>query len=196
MDNNEHLVFVGTYTEKILFGTGQVFEGQGEGIHIYRMDPATGSLAAYHTAGEIKNPSYLAFHPNRRFLYAVNELKSHNGEATGTLSAFALEPETGRLEFINMVATHGTDPCHVTVDATGRYALVANFASGSVAVLPIREDGALEEASEVVKHLGSSLDPVRQKGPHAHSVTLDATNRFAYIPDLLLDNLIIYRFEA
>ena len=196
MEKKQLLVYIGTYTEKILFGTGQIFEGQGEGIHIYGLDPATGSLAPRDTAREIKNPSYLAFHPNRRLLYAVNELKSYNGEATGTLSAFTLDPHNGRLEFINKVATHGTDPCHVTVDATGKYALVANFASGSVAVLPIREDGGLEEASEVIQHKGSSLDPVRQKGPHAHSVTLDASNRFAYVPDLGLDKLMIYRFDA
>jgi 6-phosphogluconolactonase len=196
MEKSKLLVYVGTYTEKIRFGTGQIFEGQGEGIHIYGLDPSTGSLTPLFTAGEIKNPSYLAFHPNRRLLYAVNELKSYNGEATGTLSAFALDPDSGQLEFINRVATHGTDPCHVTVDGTGRCALVANFASGSIAVLPIREDGGLEEASEVIQHRGSSLDPIRQSGPHAHSVTLDASNRFAYVPDLGLDSLMIYRFDA
>jgi 6-phosphogluconolactonase len=196
MEKNEHLVYVGTYTEKIHFGTGQIFEGKGEGIHIYKMDPTTGALKPHYTAKEIKNPSYLAIHPNRRFLYAVNELKEHNGEATGTLSAFTLDPGNGQLRFINKVVTHGTDPCHVTVDKTGRYALVANFASGSVAVLPIRPDGGLKAASDVLQHEGSSLDPVRQSGPHAHSVILDASNRFAYIPDLGLDRLMIYRFDA
>lgn len=196
MGEKQLLVYVGTYTEQILFGTGQIFEGQGEGIHIYRMDPATGALRAHDTAGEIENPSYLAFHPAGRFLYAVNELKSYNGEPTGTLSAFSLDADTGRLQFINKVATHGTDPCHVTVDGTGKYAFVANFASGSVAVLPIREDGGLEQASQVIQHQGSSIDPVRQSGPHAHSVTLDTTNRFAYIPDLGLDKLMIYHFDA
>ena len=196
MDKNELLVYVGTYTEKILFGTGQIFEGRGEGIHIYRLNPARGSLTPHLTAGGIKNPSYLAFHPNHRFLYAVNELKSYNEEATGTLSAFALDPNSGQLNFINRVATHGTDPCHVTVDGAGKYALVANFASGSIAALPIRDDGGLAEASEVIQHRGSSLDPVRQSGPHAHSVTLDASNRFAYVPDLGLDKLMLYRFDA
>jgi 6-phosphogluconolactonase len=195
MKNNQQLVYVGTYTEKILFGTGQIFEGHGEGIHIYALDPGTGTLSPHDTAREIKNPSYLAFHPTGGFLYAVNELKSYNGEATGTLSAFSIDANTGRLDLINKVATRGTDPCHVTVDSTGRNALVANFASGSVSVLPIREDGGLEEASEVIQHRGSSLDPVRQSGPHAHSVTLDASNRFAYVPDLGLDKLMIYYFD-
>jgi 6-phosphogluconolactonase len=196
MDKKELLVYVGTYTEQILFGTGQIFEGRGEGIHIYRMDPVTGALSHHETARQIKNPSYLAFHPTGRFLYAVNELKSYNGEPTGTLSAFSIDADTGRLRVINKAATHGTDPCHVTVDRTGRHAMVANFVSGSVAVLPIREDGGLEEATQVIQHKGSSIDPVRQKGPHAHSITLDASNRFAYIPDLGLDKLMIYRFDA
>jgi 6-phosphogluconolactonase len=196
MEKKELLVYIGTYTEKILFGTGQIFEGQGEGIHIYRLDPATGSLSPLRTAKRIKNPSYLAFHPNRTLLYAVNELKSYHGQATGTLSAFTLDPHSGQLELINRVATQGTDPCHVTVDRIGKYALVANFASGSIAVLPIREDGGLEEPSHVIQHRGSSLDPIRQSGPHAHSVTLDASNRFAYVPDLGMDKLMIYRFDA
>jgi 6-phosphogluconolactonase len=196
MEKSKLMVYVGTYTEKILFGTGQVFQGQGEGIHIYELDPATGALCPHDTAREIDNPSYLTFHPNHRFLYAVNELKRYNGEDTGTLSAFSIDAHTGRLAFINRVATHGTDPCHVTVEAAGKYALVANFASGSVTVLPIREDGGLQEATDVIQHRGSSLDPARQSGPHAHSVTLDATGRFAYVPDLGLDKLMIYRFDT
>ena len=196
MNINELFVYVGTYTEKIRFGTGQIFEGKGEGIHIYKMYPATGSWRPFRTAKGIKNPSYLAFHPNRRFLYAVNELKSYEGEATGTLSSFAIDPQSGELHFINKVPTHGTDPCHVTVDQTGRHALVVNFANGSVSVLPIQEDGSLTDATDVIQHDGSSADPVRQSGPHAHSVTLDASNRFAYIPDLGLDKLMIYSFDS
>jgi 6-phosphogluconolactonase len=196
MAGKEQLVYVGTYTEKIRFGTGQVFEGQGEGIHIYGMDQDSGALRPVLTVKDVKNPSYLAFHPHRPLLYAVNELKSYRGEATGTLSAFALDPQNGQLRYINRVVTHGTDPCHVTVHGSGKHALVTNFASGSIAVLPIREDGGLAEASEVVQHRGSSKDPVRQSGPHAHSVTFDSTGRFAYVPDLGLDKLMIYRFDA
>jgi 6-phosphogluconolactonase len=195
MKKNELQVYLGTYTEKIRFGTGQIFEGKGEGIHIFTMDPVTGSLQPIYTAKGIKNPSYLAFHPNRRYLYAVNELKDYEGDATGTLSSFAVDPQSGELQFINREPTHGTDPCYVTVDRTGKYALVANYSSGSVVVLPIREDGGLEEASDVLQHRGSSPDPVRQSGPHAHSVTLDVSNRFAYIPDLGLDKVMIYSFD-
>jgi 6-phosphogluconolactonase len=192
---NEMLVYVGTYTEAIRFGTGKILEGKGEGIYLYRMDPATGALELDSTTTGVVNPSYLAIDPTQRFLYAVNELKTYEDKPTGTVSSFAVDVESGRLEFLNKQLTHGTDPCHVTVDAKRRNIFVANFMSGSVCVLPVRKDGSLGEASDFIQHLGSSVDPVRQKGPHAHSVTLDRTNRFAFVPDLGLDKLMVYTFD-
>ena len=178
---NEMLVYVGTYTEPIRFGTGKILEGKGEGIYLYRMDPATGTLEFDSTTTGVVNPSYLAIDPTQRFLYAVNELKSYEDKPTGTVSSFAVDVRTGRLEFLNRRLTHGTDPCHVAVDAKGRHIFVANFMSGSVCVLPVGENGSLGEVSDFIQHLGSSIDPVRQQGPHAHAVTLDNANRFAFV---------------
>jgi 6-phosphogluconolactonase len=192
---NEMLVYIGTYTEPIRFGTGKILEGKGEGIYLYRMHPATGALEFDSKTTGVVNPSYLAVDPTQRFLYAVNELKTYEDKPTGTVSAFAVDPKTGKLEFLNKRLTHGTDPCHVVVDGKSRYAFVANFMSGSVCVLPVRKDGSLGEASDFIQHLGSSVDPVRQKGPHAHSVTLDKANRFAFVPDLGLDKLMVYTFD-
>ena len=192
---NEMLVYVGTYTEPIRFGTGKILEGKGEGIYLYRMHPTTGALEFGSKTTGVVNPSYLAVDPTKRFLYAVNELKTYEDKPTGTVSAFAVDAKSGKLEFLNKRLTHGTDPCHVIVDGKGRHIFVANFMSGSVCVLPVRNDGSLGEASDFVQHLGSSVDPVRQKGPHAHSVTLDKANRFAFVPDLGLDKLMVYRFE-
>jgi 6-phosphogluconolactonase len=192
---NEMLVYVGTYTEPILFGTGKILEGKGEGIYLFRMDPATGTLEFDSKTTGVVNPSYLAIDPTQRFLYAVNELKTYEDKPTGTVSAFAVDPKSGKLGFLNRQLTHGTDPCHVMVDREGRYIFVANFMSGSVCVLPVQKDGSLGEASDFVQHLGSSVDLVRQKGPHAHSVTLDRTNRFAFVPDLGLDKLMVYTFD-
>lgn len=189
------LVFVGTYTEPIRFGTGQVLEGKGEGIYAYRLDPSSGALKPSVVNAGITNPSYLAFDPSRRFLYAVNELKTYEGRPSGTVSAFAVEPATGKLTFLNKQLTHGTDPCHVVLDNKGSHAFVANFMSGSVCVLPVRLDGGLEPASDFVQHIGSGIDPKRQVGPHAHSVTLDAANRFAFVPELGFDKLMVYRFD-
>ena len=191
----ETLVYVGTYTEPIRFGTGTILEGRGEGIYLYRMDATTGALEFDSKTTGVVNPSYLAVDPTQRFLYAVNELKTYEDKPTGTVSAFAVDAKSGKLDFLNKRLTHGTDPCHVVVDGKSRYVFVANFMSGSVCVLPVRNDGSLGEASDFVQHLGSSVDPVRQKGPHAHSVTLDKANRFAFVPDLGLDKLMVYTFD-
>jgi 6-phosphogluconolactonase len=189
------LVFIGTYTDPILFGTGQVLQGKGEGIYVFRLDESSGALEAVGKTTGVTNPSYLAFSPSRRFLYAVNELKTYEGRPSGTVSAFAVDGRTGKLAFLNRQLTHGTDPCHVLVDDDGAHVFVANFASGSVCVLPVGEDGSLGEACDFVQHVGSSIDPSRQKGPHAHSVTLDPANQFTFVPDLGLDRLMVYRFD-
>lgn len=191
----ETFVYVGTYTEPIRFGTGKILQGKGEGIYIYRLDETSGSLEPVRLVAGIVNPSYLAFDSAQRFLYAVNELKSYQGKPGGSVSAFRVEPKRGDLTFLNKQPTHGTDPCHVLVDKKRTHVFVANFMSGSVCVLPVRADGSLGEACDFVQHLGSGVDPVRQKGPHAHSVTLDAANRFAFVPDLGLDKLMVYRFD-
>jgi 6-phosphogluconolactonase len=190
------LVFVGTYTGPILFGTGKILEGKGKGIYGYRLDIASGVMEPCSLTEDTPNPSYLALDPSHRFVYAVNELKEFEGAPSGAVSAFALDPESGELEFLNMKPSHGTDPCHLTVDKTGRYVLVANFMSGSVCVLPIREDGSLGDATDVIQHRGSSVDPTRQSGPHAHAVTLDQAGRYAFVPDLGIDKLMVYRFDA
>jgi 6-phosphogluconolactonase len=191
-----HLVFVGTYSEPILFGTGQVLQGRGKGIYAFRLNPATGALTPSAIAEGVRNSSYLAFDPTRRFLYCVNEFKEYEGKASGAVSAFRINAETGELTYLNTRASHGTDPCHLIVDATGRNVLVANFASGGVCVLPVLPDGSLGEASQVIQHQGSSVDPVRQKGPHAHAVAIDRANRYVFVPDLGLDQVLVYTLDA
>ena len=192
----DYLVFVGTYTDPILFGTGKILEGKGDGIYAYRMNPDSGAMELIKTNTGITNPSYLAFDSACKYLYAVNELKSYQGEATGTVSSFRIDIKAGQLTYINKKPTGGTDPCHLIVDAADKHVLLANFMSGSVCVLPIQDDGSLGDASDFIQHQGSSIDPDRQQGPHAHAVTLDKNNRYAYIPDLGLDETLIYRFDA
>ncbi len=186
------LLFIGTYSEQILFGTGQVLHGKGKGIHVFRFDAKTGALTPIGIKEGVRNPSYIAFDPTKRFLYCVNEFKEFEGKASGAVSAFRIDAATGGLEFLNTKPSHGTDPCHLMVDRTGGNVLIANFASGSVCVLPIAEDGSLRDASEVVQHVGSSIDPRRQAGPHAHAVEIDAANRFVFVPELGADKVMIY----
>ena len=192
---NGTLVYVGTYTGLICFGSGKILQGKGKGIYVYRMDQSSGAMELVSKATGIANPSYLAIDSTRRFLYAINELKTYEDRPSGTISAFAVDPRTGRLDFLNKRLTRGTDPCHVLVDKNGKYVFVANFMSGSICVLPVLEDGSLGEASGFIQHQGSSVDPIRQRGPHAHSVTLDEANRFASVPDLGLDKLMVYKFD-
>jgi 6-phosphogluconolactonase len=193
---NGSLVYVGTYSEPILFGTGQVLQGKGKGIYAFRFDAATGALTPAGITEGVRNASYLAFNPARTHLYCVNEYKEYEGKASGAVSAFRIDPASGRLTFLNQKASHGTDPCHLMVDRSGRNVLIANFASGSVSVLPINPDGSLKEASCVVQHKGSSVDPKRQAGPHAHAVEIDAANRYVFVPELGADTVQIYEFDA
>ncbi len=178
-------VYVGTYTGP-----------KSQGIYQARLDLASGSLSAPELAGETANPSFLAIHPSWRFLYAANEVWGPAGSAGGSVSAFAIAPDTGRLTLLNKVASGGVGPCYVSVDREGRSALAANYGSGSVCVLPIGEDGRLAEATAVVQHSGSGPNPKRQEGPHAHSIQPDPSGRFALAADLGLDKILVYRFDA
>src|SRR5581483_3671331 len=113
----------------------------------------------------------------------------------GSVTSFAIDTETGKLRQINQVSSKGTSPCYVVVDRTGKYVLIANYGTGSVAAFPIQQNGGLGEASAFVQHTGSSVDPKRQKGPHAHSINMSLDNRFAVAADLGLDKLLVYRFD-
>jgi 6-phosphogluconolactonase len=179
-------VFVGTYTR----GTSSA------GIYRMELDPATGKLSDPAPAAKAVNPSFLAIHPTRRFLYAVGEIGDFDGGRAGAVASFALDPSSGSLSFLNAEPSGGADPCHLTVGADGHNVLVANYSGGSVAVLPIAPDGSLRPISSKSQHEGQSINPGRQKGPHAHSINLDANNRFAVAADLGLDRLFVYRYRA
>jgi 6-phosphogluconolactonase len=178
-------VFVGTYTET---------EGsQSEGIYIYQMDPSSGGLTLEKVVKNILNPSFLEIHPRGRFLYGVNEVQNYGGRTGGGLSAFSVHAT--EVDFLNDQLSQGSDPCYVSVEQTGRFALVANYTSGSVAMFPIQSDGRLNPASDVIQHVGSSIHPERQTGPHAHCILPDPTNRFAIAVDLGLDKLLVYQID-
>jgi 6-phosphogluconolactonase len=178
-------VYVGTYTD-----------GTSRGIYRFAFDPATGTMTEPVLAVETKNPSFLALHPNGRFLYAVGEIGSFQGARTGAVSAFAIDPTTGDLALLNQQPSEGGGPCHLVVDRSGRNVLVANYGGGTVAVLPIEADGRLKPASSVQAHQGSGPNKGRQEKPHAHGIYLDAAERFAFSPDLGADRIFVYRFDA
>ncbi|MFO7957164.1 MAG: lactonase family protein [Candidatus Brocadiia bacterium] len=178
------IAYVGSYSDE-----------SARGIHAFEFDVATGRLERLGGAGGVTNPSFLALHPGGRFLYAVNETGQFAGEGSGAVAAFSIDPASGGLTLLNRQATGGPGPCHLTVDATGRCVLAANYRGGSVCVVPIEADGRLGERTDFVQHQGSSVHPTRQTGPHAHSVTLDPTNTFACVADLGVDRVVIYRLD-
>lgn len=180
---SDSIVYVGTYTRDV-----------SKGIYAWRFDPVSGKLTPLGLAAETTNPSFLAIHPNRKFLYAVGEI-SGPGQKGGAVSAFAIDPASGRLTLLNQVSSKGAGPCHINLDKTGRVALAVNYGSGSVVALPVQEDGRLGEAASFIQHEGSSVNPKRQQGPHAHSVNLSPDNRFAFVADLGLDKILIYRLD-
>lgn len=165
-------------------------------IYRARFDAEAGRLAPAERVAETLRPSFLALHPDGRFLYAVNEVDDFEGGATGAVSAFAVDPAGGGLRALNQVSARGKDPCHLTVDRLGRHVLVANYSSGTVTTLAIGADGRLGAATAEVQHAGRSVDPDRQTGPHAHSIDLDAANRHAFVSDLGLDQVLVYRYDA
>ncbi|MFN2130138.1 MAG: lactonase family protein [Anaerolineae bacterium] len=178
------IVYVGTYTQR-----------GSEGIYAYAFDPSSGILSPIGTCGGVENPSFLALAPSRRYLYATDEVSTFAGNPGGGVSAFRINQETGLLTLLNHQPSHGAAPCHLSVDQTEQVVLVANYSTGSIAVLPIEEGGRLGPATDVVQHAGSGTHPTRQQGPHAHSITIDPTNRYAFAADLGIDKLMVYRLD-
>ena len=177
-------VYVGTYTQ-----------GDSKGIYRATFDTQSGKLTSPELVAEADNPSFLAIHPSGKYLYAVNEMTEVHGPNMGGLSAYAIQAGTGKLTLLNQEPVGGTLPCHVNVDADGKFVLLANYGSGSIAAFALAPDGSLAQRTAFVQHKGSSVTP-RQQGPHAHSINLDAANRYAVVADLGTDELLTYRFDA
>ena len=184
VSKGHYLVYVGTYT-------GQ----KSRGMYAYRFDATTGWLTPLGLAAETTNPSFLAVHPSGRFLYAVAETSNYEGTKSGFVSAFAISSATGKLTLLNQVSSRGGSPCHISLDKTGQYVLVANYRGGSVATFPVLADGRLGEATAFVQHEGHGVNKERQEGPHAHWMGISPDNRFALAADLGLDELVIYHFD-
>jgi 6-phosphogluconolactonase len=181
--SSDYLVYVGTYTGP-----------KSQGIYALKFNSGKGSLDELGLAGEIQNPSFLALHPNQKYLYAVSEL-GNNGKNTASVSGFSIDAATGKLKLLNKVATGGGGACHLVVDKTQKMLLLANYGTGSVAAFQVKQDGTLSEVTALKQHAGSSVNPKRQRGPHAHAVVLSRDNRFVFVPDLGLDEIVSYKID-
>jgi 6-phosphogluconolactonase len=175
----EYLVYAGGYTR-----------GASHGIYGYRFDTRTGKMHPLGMEAEVSNPSFLIEHPDHRFLYAVSE------DAAGMVSAYLIDPKSGKLTLVNRVPSKGSGPCQLALDREGRWLAVANYNSGNVAVLPLRKDGGLGEAAAFVQHTGTGVNPERQAGPHAHASVFSPDNRYLLVADLGADRIFVYRFDV
>jgi 6-phosphogluconolactonase len=177
----QYIAYFGTYTQP----------NKSKGIYAYRYDGSSGKLTSLGLAAETSNPSFLALHPNGRFLYAVNENKD------GGISAFAIDKASGMLKELNHVSARGAGPCHLMVDKTGKWLYAANYDGGSIVAYAVKSDGSLGESSAFDQHTGKVADPIRQEGgPHAHGTYVSPDNHFLLVPDLGLDEVMVYHLDA
>lgn len=182
----KYIAYVGTYTSKTA----------SKGIYSYRFDTATGKLTDGAVAAETIDPSFLAVDASGKYLYAVNEVDNFQGQKSGAVSSYSIDKATGKLKFLNQVASRGAGTCYVSLDKTGKFVLVASYDSGNLAVFPVASDGSLGPASAFVQHTGSGANKEHQEGPHAHWIEVAPDNRFVLAVDLGLDEILVYKFDA
>jgi 6-phosphogluconolactonase len=181
----QYFAFIGTYTAKT----------DSKGIYSFHFDSGTGRLTSMAVAATTPDPSFLTVAHNEKYLYAVNELSEFGGKKSGAVTSYSIDAKSGKLVQLNQVASGGADPCYVSFDQSGKYLLVANYTGGSVSTFPIAADGHIGPAAAFVQHTGSGPNKERQEGPHAHYSATSADNRFVFVVDLGLDEVVVYRFD-
>ncbi len=188
--SKDTLVYVGTSGPK------------SKGIYFFRLQTENLEVSQNITlvplglAAETPNPNFIDIDLKRRLVFAATRVDRFDGKPGGAVSSFSVDPATGKLNLINQSSCMGRGPCHLALDATGRNVVVSMCDSGGVAVIPVAPDGKLGAATGFAQHTGSSVNPSRQKGPHAHCVTFDPANQFVFVCDLGLDKIMTYRFDA
>lgn len=181
---------LGTYTEPILFGTGEVFEGKGKGVYICSIED--GSIKVVSSV-EVRNPSFVCVDEDNKKIYAVNEMKEYLGEFGGGVSQLSYA-ENGEMKVEKTFNTGGTDPCHIIVSPDKKFISIANFASGAVTTFGLDENGSINSERHVYQHVGNSVHPKRQLGPHAHSTIFDKEGKYMFVPDLGIDTVKAYTY--
>lgn len=174
-------LLVGTYTT-----------GKSQGIYVYHFNAETGKVDYLNQVTGVNNPSYLAISTNQKFVYSVNEVGS---ERTGSVSAFTFEPASGKLSLINVAPSNGAGPCYIALDKANKNAFVANYAGGSLSVLPIKSDGSLTEPSQTIQDEGTGPDKARQEKPHVHTAALSPDEKYLLYTDLGTDKLNICNYN-
>jgi 6-phosphogluconolactonase len=176
----------------VYIGTNNRPPGKSEGIYLFRLDTDSGSFSPVGVAAKMLDPGWQAISKDGKFLYTNGTIDNHK---KSIVAAFAIDPATGALKFINQQETNGNDTTHVDIDAARTCAVTANYNSGDMTVLPINSDGSLMPLTAIIKHSGSSVDPVRQTHPYPHSANFDPTGKWVLVPDLGVDKVYVYRYD-
>lgn len=179
---NQFLI-IGTYTNS-----------GSEGIYVYEFSGADSS-ASFVSSIQTSNPSFIVPSADGNFLYAVNEDADSSGKGGG-VSSFSFDKNNGELTFINKRSSEGNHPCHLALDATGQWLTAGNYSTGNWAIFPVSNNGAIDSVQQILQHHGKSLDSNQQKAPHVHQTVFSSNNKYLYVPDLGIDQVMIYRFDA
>jgi 6-phosphogluconolactonase len=181
----KEIIYAGTYSIR-----------DGKGVYVLELNRLNGNLKIIQTIQDLESPTYLEIHPSKKYLYAVNRGPIIKGDSYGSATAYAIDPKTGKLTFINNVSSYGKDPCHITFDKSGNWAFISNYSEGNFVMVPVFEDGSLGAPSDSKKYSGQSVNRLRQAQPHIHSAQVSADNRFVYVSDLGTDKIYTYSIDT
>jgi 6-phosphogluconolactonase len=182
--HEKEILYVGTYSIR-----------DSKGIYVYELNRSKGTTKLIQTIDDLSSPTFLAIHPNQKFLYAVNRGALEGFENSGSVTAYSIDQKSGKLTFVNHVASFGKEPCHISLDKTGRLAFISNYNEGNFVVLSVHEDGSLGAITDSKKYSGTGPNRLRQDQPHIHSAEVSADNRFVYVSDLGTDKIYSYAID-
>ena len=189
-------LLLGAQTPKEILYVGTYSIRESKGIYVFELNRAKGTLELVQTIEDLASPSYMEIHPSGKFLIAVNRGAIDGSNTSGSVSSYAIDPESGKLTFINHASSFGREPCHITIDKSGEWAFISNYNEGNFIVLPIFEDGSVGAPTDSKKYSGSSVNRLRQEQPHVHSAQISADNKYVYVSDLGTDKIYQYIIDT
>jgi 6-phosphogluconolactonase len=182
------------FAQKEILYIGTNPQRGSQGLYVYEFDRRTTTFNLLQTKPEIRNPNFLAVHPNKNFLYSVTAVKGEDGKNSEAVSSFSINKNDGTLSLINQMPTYGKGTCHISIDNTGKWIFVCHYTSGNMAVFPVKPNGSVGDTIQFIQARGSSVGP-RQKGPLVHSALVSPDNKYVYMANLGTDKVMIYLLD-